>query len=87
MTETAYEYAFEYYKIVAMGCLFQGLTQVFCDFVRVSGKPVWGMCVAGIGAVTNIALDKEKHFLLILVFPGKLYPAVLLFGLHKWQWG
>ncbi len=55
--ETAYEYAFEYYKIVALGCLFQGLTQVFCDFVRVSGKPVLGMCVTGIGAITNIALD------------------------------
>ncbi|MFQ9650474.1 MAG: MATE family efflux transporter [Enterocloster sp.] len=42
VTETAYEYAFEYYRIVALGCLFQGLTQVFCDFVRVSGKPVSG---------------------------------------------
>ena len=57
VTETANEYAFEYYKIVALGCLFQGLTQVFCDFVRVSGKPVLGMCVTGIGAITNIALD------------------------------
>lgn len=56
-TETAYDYAFEYYKIVALGCLFQGLTQVFCDFVRVSGKPVLGMCVTGLGAVTNIILD------------------------------
>lgn len=56
-TETAYTYAFEYYRIVALGCLFQGLTQVFCDFVRVSGKPVLGMCVTGIGAVTNIILD------------------------------
>lgn len=57
VTETAYTYAFEYYRIVALGCLFQGLTQVFCDFVRVSGKPVLGMCVTGIGAVTNIILD------------------------------
>lgn len=57
VTETAYAYAFEYYRIVALGCLFQGLTQVFCDFVRVSGKPVMGMCVTGIGAVTNIVLD------------------------------
>lgn len=57
VTETAYDYAFEYYRIVALGCLFQGLTQVFCDFVRVSGKPVLGMCVTGIGAVTNIILD------------------------------
>ena len=57
VTETAYEYAIEYYRIVALGCLFQGLTQVFCDFVRVSGRPILGMCVTGIGAVTNIILD------------------------------
>lgn len=57
VTETSYSYAFEYYRIVALGCLFQGLTQVFCDFVRVSGKPVMGMYVTGIGAVTNIILD------------------------------
>lgn len=57
VTETSHPYAFEYYRIVALGCLFQGLTQVFCDFVRVSGKPVMGMCVTGIGAVTNIILD------------------------------
>lgn len=57
VTETAYVYAASYYRIVVLGCLFQGLTQVFCDFVRVSGKPVLGMCVTGIGAVTNIILD------------------------------
>lgn len=57
VTETAYDYAIEYYRIVALGCLFQGLTQLFCDFVRVSGCPVLGMCVTGIGAVTNIILD------------------------------
>lgn len=57
VTETAYVYAAEYYRIVALGCLFQGLTMVFCDFVRVSGRPVLGMCVTGIGAVTNIVLD------------------------------
>lgn len=57
VTETAYSYAFEYYKIVALGCLFQGLTLVFCDFVRVSGRPVLGMCVTGIGAVANMILD------------------------------
>ena len=42
---------------MALGCIFQGLSQLFCDFVRVSGKPVLGMCVTGIGAVTNIILD------------------------------
>lgn len=57
VTQTAYPYAFEYYRIVALGCLFQGLTQVFCDFVRVSCRPVLGMCITGIGAVTNIILD------------------------------
>lgn len=57
VTETAYDYAVTYYKIVVLGCVFQGLTQVFCDFVRVSGKPVLGMGVTGIGAVTNIILD------------------------------
>lgn len=57
VTETSYPYAILYYRIVALGCLFQGLSQLFCDFVRVSGRPVLGMCVTGIGAVTNIILD------------------------------
>lgn len=57
VTNTSYDYALKYYRIVSFGCLFQGLTQVFCDFVRVSGKPMLGMCVTGIGAVTNIILD------------------------------
>lgn len=57
VTETAYEYALAYYRIVTLGCLFQGLTQVFCDYVRVSGRPVLGMCVTSIGAITNIILD------------------------------
>lgn len=57
VTQTAYPYADVYYRIVALGCLFQGLSQLFCDFVRVSGKPMLGMCVTGIGALTNIVLD------------------------------
>lgn len=57
VTDSAYSYALSYYKIVALGCLFQGITQLCCDFVRVSGKPILGMCVTGIGAVTNIILD------------------------------
>lgn len=64
VTETCYSYALEYYRIVALGCIFQGISQVCCDFVRVSGKPVLGMCVTGIGAVTNIILD----FLFVVVF-------------------
>ena len=59
VTETSYPFAILYYRIVALGCLFQGLSQLFCDFVRVSGKPILGMCVTGIGAVTNIILDAE----------------------------
>ena len=38
VTETSYPYAISYYRIVALGCLFQGFSQLFCDFVRVSGK-------------------------------------------------
>lgn len=56
-TETAFPYAYSYYRIIALGCLFQGLTQVFCDYVRVSGHPALGMCVTGVGAVANILLD------------------------------
>ena len=54
VTGTSYNYALTYYRIVALGCLFQGLTLVFCDFVRVSGKPLMGMCVTGVGAVTTL---------------------------------
>lgn len=57
VTDTTYHLARQYYHIVALGCVFQGLTLVFCDFVRVSGKPITGMCVTGIGAVLNILLD------------------------------
>lgn len=57
VTESTYELALQYYQIVAIGCVFQGLTLVFCDFVRVSGKPILGMCVTGAGAITNIILD------------------------------
>lgn len=64
VTETSYPFAILYYRIVAFGCLFQGLSQLFCDFVRVSGRPLLGMCVTGIGAVTNIILDA----VFILVF-------------------
>lgn len=57
VTQTTYDSALQYYKIVSLGCVFQGLTLIFCDFVRVSGKPILGMMVTGIGAVTNIILD------------------------------
>ena len=70
VTETAYSFAILYYRIVALGCLFQGLSQLFCDFFRVSGKPILGMCVTGIGAVTNILLDAVFIFLFDWDFVG-----------------
>lgn len=73
VTETCYSYALVYYRIVAVGCVFQGISQVCCDFVRVSGKPVMGMCVTGIGAVTNIILD----FLFVVVFDMGVEGAAL----------
>ncbi len=57
VTTTAYTYASSYYQIVALGCMFQGLTLVFCDFTRVSGKPILGMGITVLGALTNIVLD------------------------------
>lgn len=57
VTETTYDLALQYYKIVSLGCVFQGLTFILCDFVRVSGKPIMGMWVTTLGAVTNIILD------------------------------
>ncbi len=57
VTDTTYSLALSYYRIIALGCLFQGLTMVFGDFVRVSGKPFLGMSVTGLGAVINILFD------------------------------
>lgn len=88
VTATSYEYALLYYRIVILGCLFQGLTQVFCDFVRVSGKPVMGMCVTGIGAVTNIVLDALFVGVLDFGVAGAAWATVIgqicstLFGLY-----
>lgn len=88
VTETSYSYALTYYRIVALGCLFQGLTQVFCDFVRVSGKPVMGMCVTGVGAVTNIILDAVFVAVMDWGVAGAAWATVIgqifsaLFGLY-----
>lgn len=57
VTDTTYQLALQYYRIVSVGCIFQGLTLLCCDYVRVSGKPVLGMWVTGAGAITNIILD------------------------------
>lgn len=94
VTDTSYPYAISYYKIVALGCLFQGLSMLFCDFVRVSGKPFLGMCVTSIGAVANIALD--ALFIIVLDWGvvgaaaatvagqilSALFGACLVFGNH-----
>lgn len=53
VTETTPELALQYYNIIALGCVFQGLNLVFCDCVRVSDKPVPGMCVTGIGQLVS----------------------------------
>ncbi len=89
VTQTAYPYALAYYRIAALGCLFQGLTQVFCDFVRVSGRPVWGMLVTSVGAVTNLVLDAVFVAGLRLGVEGAAWATVIgqfcsaLFG-HAW---
>ncbi len=75
VTKTAFPYAILYYRIVALGCIFQGLSQLFCDFVRVSGKPVLGMCVTGIGAASATVIGQ--------IFSA-LFGAYLIFG-HKTQ--
>lgn len=77
VTQTTYVLAKQYYNIVVIGCLFQGLTLVFCDFVRVSGKPVIGMLVTGIGAVTNIILDAIFVGVLGLGVEGAAYATVI----------
>ena len=77
VTETAYPYASVYYRIVTLGCLFQGLTLVFCDYVRVSGKPVLGMFVTGVGAVTNILLDAVFVAVLTWGAAGAAWATVL----------
>ncbi len=43
VTDTCHDYALTYYRIVSLGCIFQGFSFIFCDFTRVSGKPVAGM--------------------------------------------
>lgn len=77
VTETTYDLALTYYSIVSVGCIFQGLTLVFCDFVRVSGKPILGMCVTGIGAITNILLDALFVVGMDLGVAGAAYATVI----------
>lgn len=50
-------YAKQYYYIMLMGSVFQGLTFVLSDFTRVSGKVYLALLITGSGAVINIVLD------------------------------
>ncbi len=77
VTETTYDLALSYYKIVSIGCLFQGLTMVFGGFVRVLGKPIIGMWVTGVGAITNIILDTVFVVFLELGVEGAAYATVI----------
>lgn len=76
-TDTCYTYARSYYLIVIIGCVFQGISQVCCDYVRVSGKPILGMLVTGLGAVTNIVLDFVFVALLDMGVEGAALATIL----------
>lgn len=77
VTETTYDLALKYYVIVSLGCVFQGLTFVLCDFVRVSGKPILGMAVTGVGAISNIILDAIFIVFLGLGVEGAAWATVI----------
>lgn len=57
VTQTNYSHALDYYRIITMGCVFVGMSSVFCDFIRVAGRPMLGMGTVLMGAVVNVALD------------------------------
>lgn len=56
-SENTFPLAKAYYLITVVGSVFQGLTFVFNDFTRVSGKVLLAMLLSASGAVTNIILD------------------------------
>ncbi len=64
-------YAKQYYYIMLMGSVFQGLTFVLNDFTRVSGKVYLALLITGSGAVINIVLDA----LFVVVFGWGVYGA------------
>ena len=47
----------QYYFIMLVGSVFQGLTFVFNDFTRVSGKVNLALIISASGAIVNIVLD------------------------------
>lgn len=56
-SDAVFPFAKQYYDIVVMGTIFQGLTFVLNDFTRVSGKVVLALLITGSGALINIILD------------------------------
>ena len=57
VTESTYVYAKEYFEIMALGCVAQGVTLVLCDFIRIGGKIREEILILALGAVSNIVLD------------------------------
>lgn len=57
VTEETYKDAKIYFEIMALGCVAQGLTLVFCDFIRIGGKIKAEITIMAFGAVANIFLD------------------------------
>ncbi len=76
VTETAYEYALAYYRIVALGCLFQGLVNSFRPFL-------------GLTSFGKAIRRSKSNGIPLPSMPGcrgLSFPAALPFGLPKWPW-
>ena len=56
-SEVVLPVAKQYYFIMLVGSVFQGLTFVFNDFTRVSGKVNLELIISASGAIVNIVLD------------------------------
>ena len=56
-SEVVLPVAKQYYFIMIVGSVFQGLTFVFNDFTRVSGKVNLALIISASGAIVNIVLD------------------------------
>ncbi|EGC93102.1 MATE efflux family protein [Turicibacter sp. HGF1] len=56
-SEVVLPVAKQYYFIMLVGSVFQGLTFVFNDFTRVSGKVNLALIISASGAIVNIVLD------------------------------
>ena len=56
-SEVVLPVAKQYYFIMLVGSVFQGLTFVFNDFTRVSGKVNLALIISASGSIVNIVLD------------------------------